>query len=366
MVPIINEYASTLALHLVPGSASPMFSPFFSPIAHKRFQAFWSQTRSRYALIILSIAFLMSLPAEFIANSKPLIVMYQGELFVPVLKTYKGQDFGQNTIVPPDYKAIKGHIREHGWMIMPPIAWGRDESNYSPDVFPGPPSAENWLGTDDSGRDVFVRLLYGFRLSMLLGLFCLFTTALMAVIMGGLGGYLGGKVDLITQRFVEIWAALPPLFVILLLSGLLDPSPLMLMFCLSAFLWTPMQYYLRGECLRVRNMDYVHAAVSLGATHRRIFFRHVLANSLTPLITLAPFVMNQSILALSFLDFLGLGVPAPTASLGELLRQGKEHILQSWWLIVYPLTVLSLTLLMLNFIGDGIREAFDPRAYSSV
>ena len=336
-----------------------------SPITKKRLQAFWSLPQSRFSLIVVSLLFLISLPAEFLANSKPLVVSYEGQLFFPVLFTYRGTDFDQTTITPPDYKALKGHIESRGWMIQAPIAWGSNESNLNPESYPSPPSSENWMGTDDRGRDVFVRLLYGFRLSMLLALFCLVAATFMGIVVGGFQGFLGGKSDLVGQRFVELWTSLPPLFIIILIAHLFEPSIPVLMICLAAFLWAPAQYYTRGECVRVKNMDYVRAAESLGASRLRVFWYHVLPNSLTPLITLAPFIMNQSILALSFLDYLGLGVPAPTSSLGELLRQGKEHVLQSWWLIVYPLTTLTVTLLLLNFVGDGVREAFDPRSYSS-
>lgn len=338
---------------------------FVTPVVRKRIKAFWSLRRCRYSFLLITVLFVISLPAEFIANSEPLVLSYDGKLFFPVLFTYKGQDFHQTTITSPDYKALKDHIQSRGWMIQAPIAWGSNESNTSPHTYPGPPTLENWLGTDDRGRDVFVRLLYGFRLSMLLALFSLLVAATMGILVGGLQGFLGGKTDLVGQRFVELWTSLPPLFIIILIAHLFEPSIPVLMLCLSAFLWIPAQYYIRGECLKTKGLEFVSAAESLGASRLRVFWHHVMPNSLTPLITLAPFIMNQSILSLSFLDYLGLGVPAPAASLGELLRQGKEHVLQSWWLIVYPLTTLTLTLLLLNFVGDGVREAFDPRAYSS-
>lgn len=336
-----------------------------STVTRRRWQAFWQIRRSRWALLCISGMILVSLPAEFLANSKPLVISYEGRWYFPVVRHYSGTEFGGDSIVSPDYKAIRAHIESRGWMITPPVFWGSNESNPAPELYPSPPSAQNWLGTDDRGRDVFVRLLYGFRLSMLLGLFSLLVAALLGVIVGGIQGFLGGKVDLAGQRIVEMWTSLPALFILILIAHLFEPSAAMLMLCLAAFLWVPAQYYIRGECLKTKNLAFVMVAESLGASKLRQFWHHVLPNSLTPLITLAPFIMNQAILSLSFLDYLGLGVPAPTASLGEMLRQGKEHILHSWWLTCYPLALLTLSLLMLNFVGDGIRAAFDPRTFSS-
>ena len=338
---------------------------FISVITRKRIACFWGLRRSRYALLAVGFLFFFSLPANFIASSKPLMVFYRGQLFFPVAFDYQGKDFGQDSVLPPDYKAIRDHLESHGWVVAAPISWGSNESNLRPPRYPSPPSRENWLGTDNRGRDVFVRLLYGFRMSMIVALFSLFVAAVFGVVVGGLQGFLGGKIDLIGQRLVEVWNALPALFILIFISHLFTPSVFILMLCLSSFLWVSPQYFIRGECLKTKSYDFVLAAKSLGATKGRVFWSHVMPNSLTPLITLAPFIMNQAILSLSFLDYLGLGVPAPGASLGELLRQGKDHILQSWWLTVYPLATLSFTLLMLNFIGDGIREAFDPRSYSS-
>ena len=336
-----------------------------SALTRKRWQAFWRVRRSRWALLCITSMFLLSLPAEFLANSKPLIISYQGQLYFPILQNYQGTDFGQDSIVPPDYKAIRAQIEAEGWMITAPVFWGSNETNPQPDIYPGPPSAENWLGTDDRGRDVFVRLLYGFRLSMLMAVFALLVAALLGVMVGGVQGFMGGKIDLIGQRVVEIWTSLPSLFILILVAHLFEPTAPMLMVCLASFIWMPAQYYIRAECLKVKGLDFVKVAESLGASKMRIFWVHVLPNSLNPLITLAPFIMNASIIILSSLDYLGLGVQAPTASLGELLRQGKEHILHSWWLTFYPLSVLTLSLLMLNFVGDGIRAAFDPRSYST-
>lgn len=334
-----------------------------SPVTRKRLRTFMAIRRSRYALMIIMMMFMMSLPAEFIANSRPLMVVFEGQVYFPVLVNYKGTDFGQDQIVPPDYKALRSHIESRGWMITAPVFWGPNESNLHPDRYPSPPSSQNWLGTDDRGRDVFVRLLYGFRLSMILALFALIVAAALGVLVGGLQGFLGGKVDLFGQRLVEIWTSLPALFILILISHLFEPSVPILMVCLAAFLWVPAQYYIRGECLKTKGLDYVLVSESLGASKMRVFWSHVLPNSISPLITLTPFIMNSSILTLSFLDYLGLGVQAPTASLGEMLRQGKEHILHSWWLTCYPLSVLTVSLLMLNFVGDGIREAFDPRSH---
>ncbi|MCY4380232.1 MAG: ABC transporter permease subunit [Proteobacteria bacterium] len=306
--------------------------------------------------------FLISLPIELFCHSDPLLVKYKGEFFFPLLKTYKATDFGGYALGSPDYKALQSEIESHGFMIVPVIWWGSNETNMKPDRYPAPPSFDNWLGTDDRGRDVFVRLIYGFRLSMILALFCLFVASFIGIFWGGAQGYFGGKIDLIAQRFVETWQSLPALFVMLLISHLFEPSIEVLLVCLAAFLWIAPQYYIRGECLKVKGATFVQVARSLGASEWRIFTCHVIPNALTPLITLAPFIMNQSILFLAFLDYLGLGVQAPTASLGELLRQGKENMLYAWWLCFYPLLTVTLTLLLLNFVGDGVRQAFDPKA----
>lgn len=327
----------------------------------QKIHVFWSIRRARYAFIVIAAACTISFPAEFIANSKPLFISYHGQWYFPVLKNYRGSDFAEEIMILPDYKSMEEKILENGWMLRPLIWWGYNETNPNPAAYPSPPSSENILGTDNRGRDVLVRLIYGFRLSLLVGLVTLIISAFIGIFLGGVQGFFGGRIDLLLQRIIEVWVGMPPLLIIILLSHLFSPNVLILTFCLASFLWISPQYHIRGECLKIQNMEYVQAARSFGISSWTILARHVLPNAITPLITLAPFIINSSILSLSFLDYLGLGVQAPSASLGELLRQGRKHILQCWWLSVCPLVVLSSTLLLLNFIGDGLRCAFDPR-----
>lgn len=342
-----------------------MFSFIYNklnPLAQKRVRNFKKIRRARFSLVIVSIAFLLSLFAEIIANSKPLMVSYQGEWFFPVFKTYQAKQFGGTGLVEPQYKEIKNKIKENGFIIPPPIWWGYNESNTKIDSYPSPPSMDNMLGTDDRGRDVFVRILYGFRLSMGFAIIALIFALILGTLVGGLQGFFGGKLDLLGQRAVEMWVSLPSIFVIILVVNVFEPSVFLLMCCMVAFLWIGTQYYVRGECLRLKQKDFAVAAQSFGASKWQIFKSHIVPNAITPMVTLAPFVMNQAILFLSFLDYMGLGVQPPTASLGELLKQGRDNFLNSWWLAFYPFLALVLTLLLLNFIGEGVRKAFDPRA----
>ncbi|MFK7873585.1 MAG: ABC transporter permease subunit [Oligoflexales bacterium] len=334
----------------------------YDPLFYKRMKRFVGIGRARRALILLCIGFVLSLFAEIIANKNPLVVSYKGSLYFPFLTVYQGHDFGWDSVIEPQYKDQKEEIVSHGWYLPPLVWWGVNESNDALDRYPSPPGVDNWLGTDDRGRDVFVRLLYGFRLSMMFAVFTLFVALFLGTMIGGLQGFFGGLVDLIGQRFVEIWVSLPPIFVVILIVNVLQPNLWVLLLTISAFSWISAQYYIRGESLRLKNMDYTHAAKTFGSTRWQIFKNHIVPNAMTPMITLIPFVMNQSILFLSFLDFMGLGVQAPTASIGELLRQGRENFLEAWWLAFFPFFILVVTLLLLSFVGEGVRQAFDPRA----
>lgn len=335
---------------------------FFDPITRKRIEKFLQIKRSKYSLIIMTIAFVLSLFAELIANDKPLMVNHQGSLYFPVLKIYKGTDFGLNSALEPDYKRDQKYFRDNGWILEPLIWWGYNESNDKLAKYPAPPGKKNWLGTDDRGRDVFVRLLYGFRISMMFGLVTLFFALLLGTFIGGAQGFFGGKVDLIGQRMVEIWVSLPYLFVLILVVNIFEPSLLILVLILAAFTWINTSYYMRAECLRLKNQEFVMVAQSLGASKVQTFFTHVIPNAITPLVTVAPFVLSMSITVLAFLDYLGLGVQAPTASIGELLKQARNNFLFAWWLGLYPFITLVTTLLLINFVGEGVRKAFDPRA----
>lgn len=342
-----------------------MFSAIYKkldPLSQKRIRTFVRIRRAYLSLIVITVCFVLSLFAEFLANSKPLLISYKGELFFPIVKTYQQKDFGGNSIVEPTYKNFVDEIEEHGFLIRPPIWWGYNETNEALDSYPAPPSANNWLGTDDRGRDVFVRILYGFRLSVGFAILALIFALIVGTLIGGVQGFFGGKLDLFGQRFVEMWVSLPSIFVIILVVNIFEPSVFVLMACMVAFLWIGAQYYVRGECLRLKNKDFALAAESFGASKWQVFKSHIVPNAVTPMVTLAPFIMNQAILFLSFLDYIGLGVQPPTASIGELLRQGRDNFLNSWWLAFYPFIGLVATLLLLNFIGEGVRKAFDPRA----
>ena len=334
------------------------------PLTQKRIRMFQSLKRSRISLWLLSIGFLVSLLANVVANDKPVFVWYEGKAYFPVAKVYKAHTFGGEGEVEPDYKALKDSINKQGLLIPPLIWWGMNESNSELNDYPGEPSKQNLLGTDDRGRDVFVRLLYGFRTSILFAVFALVTSLLLGTFVGGLQGFFGGKLDLIGQRFVEIWTSLPTIFVIILVVNIFEPSVPILMLVMVAFLWISSQYYIRGECLRLKNKDFALAATSFGASKWQVFTQHIIPNAITPIVTIAPFTMNQAILFLSFLDFMGLGVQAPTASLGELLLQGRTNFFNAWWLALYPFLTLVILLLLLNFVGEGVRKAFDPRALS--
>lgn len=334
----------------------------FDPLTQKRIRNFKRIRRAYYSFWILAFAFIVSVFAEGIANDSPLMVTYKGDFFFPVVKTYPATLFGGANEVEPNFKKIAPEIEEHGFILPPLIWWGYNESNRDLNSYPSPPGIENWLGTDDRGRDVFVRILYGFRLSMVFAIITLVFALILGTCIGGLQGFFGGKLDLLGQRFVEMWVSLPPIFVVILIVNVFEPNVLWLMLIIVAFLWVSAQYYIRGESLRLKNKDFAKAATSFGASKLEVFFKHIVPNAVTPMVTLAPFIMNQSILFLSFLDYLGLGVQPPTASIGELLRQGRDNFLTAWWLGFFPFIALVATLILLNFVGEGVRKAFDPRA----
>ena len=343
-------------------SISKIIYEKLDPLTQKRVRSFKRMRRAYLSLWILSIAFVVSGFAEMIANNNPLFVYYKGDFYFPFAVTYDATEFGGSSAVEPNYKKIKETIEKDGFMIPPPIWWGYNESNGFLDSYPAGPNSYNLMGTDDRGRDVFVRVLYGFRLSMIFAIVTLFFALILGTCIGGLQGFFGGKFDLLGQRFVEMWVSLPPIFVVILVVNIFEPNVFWLMLIIVAFLWVSAQYYIRGESLRLKNKDFAKAASSFGASKLNVFFKHIVPNAITPMVTLAPFIMNQSILFLSFLDYLGLGVQPPTASIGELLRQGRDNFLTAWWLGFFPFLALVITLILLNFIGEGVRKAFDPRA----
>lgn len=316
------------------------------------------------SLVVFCTLVVLSLGAELIANDKPLVVRYEGSFYFPMAKDYPETTFGGDFPTPPDYQDpyVRKRITEGAnWALYTLIPYGsRTMSYYTPTPFPSPPSATNWLGTDERGRDLLAQLIYGFRLSVLFGLALMAIGVVIGVITGAIQGYFGGKTDLAFQRLIEIWSSMPELYLLIIFSAVFAPSVLLLVVLLSLFGWMGLSDYVRAEFLRNRQMDYVKAARALGVGNGRIMWRHILPNSMTPVVTFLPFRMSAAILALTSLDFLGLGVPPGTPSLGELLSQGKQNI-DTWWISIATFAVLVVTLLLLTFMGDALRDALDPR-----
>jgi microcin C transport system permease protein len=320
--------------------------------------------RGVLSLWIFSIAFVISLFAEVISNDRPLIVVYQGETYFPLLQSYPEKTFGGDFETPTDFldPFIERSIREgSNWAIYPLNRYSFTSLNYfAPSPNPAPPSAVNWLGTDDRGRDVFARLLYGFRTSVLFALALTAIGVVLGIVMGAIQGYFAGRIDLVIQRFIEIWGSVPELYLLIILASVFEPGLLILLVILSLFGWMGLADYVRAEFLRNRALDYVTAARALGLSNLQIISRHVLPNSMTPVIAFLPFRMSAAILALTSLDFLGLGVPSNTPSLGELLAQGKAN-LDAWWISLGTFSVLVVLLMLLIFIGEALRDALDTR-----
>jgi microcin C transport system permease protein len=325
---------------------------------------FRQSRRGYWSLVIFVVLFALSLIGEVLSNDRPLVARYNGEFVFPVIKNYSETKFGGDFDSPADYldPFIRDQFKKDGnWAIYPPNHYYYDTLNYfatSPN--PAPPSGENWLGTDDRGRDVFARLLYGFRVSVLFGFALTITGVVLGVITGAIQGYFAGRTDLFFQRFMEIWGSMPELYLLIIFASIFEPSIGLLLILLSLFGWMGLSDYVRADFLRNRNLEYVQAARAMGLSNRQIIWRHVLPNSLTPVVTFLPFRMSAAILALTSLDFLGLGVPPGTPSLGELLAQGKNN-LDAWWIAVSTFVVLTMTLLLLTNIGDALRNALDVR-----
>ena len=316
------------------------------------------------SLVVFCTLVVFSLFAELLSNERPLLVRYQGEFYLPMLHDYAEKTFGGDFESPADY--LDPYVRKRittgdNWAIYTLNPYGSRTIAYeSPLPFPSPPSRDNWLGTDERGRDMLAQLLYGFRLSVLFGLALTAIGVGVGVITGAVQGYFGGRTDLAFQRFIEIWSSMPELYLLIIFSAIFAPSVALLLLLLSLFGWMGLSDYVRAEFLRNRQMDYVKAARALGVGNGPIMWRHILPNSLTPVVTFLPFRMSAAILALTSLDFLGLGVPPGTPSLGELLSQGKGN-LDAWWISIETFAVLVITLLLLTFMGDALRDALDPR-----
>jgi len=337
------------------------------PLVKKQIKRFTKNRRGLYSFWIVTLLFVLSLGSEWICNNKPLILRFEGSLYFPMFSFYPAQQFGQEVTVTPDYKALRKSERYQqgagNFMLLPPIPYSPNESVTNlPSEPPSRPTTQNLLGTDDRGRDLLTRLIYGFRNSMVFALVSWIIIVLLAYFFGAIQGYSGGRVDLYGQRLTEIWNALPVLYVIIFLISIVPSSLILLILIWVTFSWTGLASYIRAEVLRIRKLDFILASKALGVGTPRVLIRHILPNTLTPIITFSPFIISASVGALAALDYLGLGLPAPTSSWGELLRQGKEN-LNSWWLVVFPFTCLFTTLLLLNFVGEALRSAFDTREH---
>lgn len=355
--------------HAMHGS-TPAATPILRNV--RREQTPWGQRWARFrrsrrgyvSLWIFAALFGLSLFAEFLSNDKPLWVHYQGENYFPIFQSYPETTFGGDFLTETDYNdpdMVRTLTAGDNFVWFAPNRYRYDSINYfATQPNPAPPSRENLLGTDDRGRDVLARLIYGFRLSVLFAFALTVVATAIGILFGAVQGYFGGRVDLIFQRFIEIWGSMPELYLLIIFASIFQPSIILLLILLSLFGWMALSDYVRAEFLRGRNLDYVRAARALGASDRTIMWRHLMPNSLTPVVTFLPFRISGAILALTSLDFLGLGVPPSTPSLGELLAQGKDNI-DAWWLSLGTFIVLVGTLSLLIFIGEALREAMDTR-----
>ena len=360
--------------------------PWLSPINQRRLANFKANRRGFWSVWVFLVLFVLAMGAEFLTNDRPILVSYKGEILMPVFIDYPEEKFG-GFLAVTDYRDpyIQEEVNADGWMLWPPVRYSyRSVNKEIPVPAPAPPSWTmdeeqrcsrypqgaddpncvignwNWLGTDDQGRDVLARLVYGFRISVLFGLALTLASSVIGIAAGAVQGYYGGWVDLIFQRFIEIWTAIPTLYLILIVSSVLAPGFWTLFTILLAFSWVALVGVVRAEFLRGRNFEYISAARALGVSNRVIMWRHLLPNAMVATLTFMPFILNGSISTLTALDFLGFGLPPGSASLGELLAQGKNN-LQAPWLGITGFIVISLMLSLLIFIGEAVRDAFDPR-----
>jgi microcin C transport system permease protein len=344
-------------------TASRFLGVRITPLTRRRLQNFRANKRGFWSLWLFLALFVLSLFAEFIANDRPFVVSYDGALYFPVFVSYPETTFGGDFPTETDYRDafVQKLIAEHGWAIWPLIPYDYHTINYDlASPAPSPPDSANWLGTDDQGRDVLARLIYGFRISVLFGLTLTILSSIVGVAAGAVQGYFGGLTDLLFQRFIEIWSGLPVLYLLIILAAVVQPNFWWLLGLMLLFSWMGLVDVVRAEFLRARNFDYVRAAKALGVTDPVIIVRHVLPNAMVATLTFLPFILNGSVVTLTSLDFLGFGLPPGAASLGELLAQGKAN-LQAPWLGITSFLVLAVMLSLLFFIGEAVRDAFDPR-----
>ncbi|MEZ9300626.1 ABC transporter permease [Vibrio splendidus] len=335
---------------------------FNNPLAEARWLRFKANKRGFISLWIFTILFGLSLFAEIIANDKPLLVSYDNQWFVPVLNEYAETEFGGEFETEADYKDpyVIELIEDNGYIVWPIIPFSYDTINFDiSGAVPSEPDSVNWLGTDDKGRDVLARIIYGFRISVLFGFILTIVSSVVGVVVGATQGYYGGWVDLFGQRFIEVCSGMPTLFLLIILSSFIEPNFWWLLGIMVLFSWMSLVGIVRAEFLRCRNFDYVRAAQAMGVDDKRIMLRHMLPNAMVASLTMMPFILSGSVTTLTSLDFLGFGLPAGSPSLGELLAQGKAN-LQAPWLGISAFVVLSLMLTLLVFVGEAVRDAFDP------
>jgi microcin C transport system permease protein len=335
-----------------------------SPITRRRLQQFKANKRGFYSLWIFIALFTLCLFAELIANDKPILLKYGNKYAMPIFQLVTEKQLGGDFDTEADYRDeyVQDLIKQNdGWMVWPPIRYSYGTINFAnPKPAPSAPDGDNWLGTDDQGRDVLARLIYGFRISILFGLALTLVSSVIGVIAGGIQGYFGGRVDMTMQRFIEVWSGLPVLFILIIMASIITPGFWSLLTIMLLFSWTTLVDVVRAEFLRARNFDYVRAARALGVNNITIMWRHVLPNAMVATLTFMPFVLTGSITILTSLDFLGFGLPPGSASLGELLQQGKNN-LQAPWLGITAFFSIAVMLTLLTFVGEAVRDAFDPR-----
>jgi len=351
---------------ILPLGVTPPPPTFFgrpiTPLTRRRLDNFRANKRGFWSLWLFLVIFGVTLFAEFVANDRPLLISYDGAFYMPVFHSYPETTFGGVFPTEADYHdpEVKQLIEAQGWIVWPLIPYSFDTITTAPGPYPSPPSAVDWLGTDDQGRDVLARLIYGFRISVLFGLALTLFSSIIGVAAGAAQGYFGGIIDLGFQRFIEVWSGLPVLYLLIILASLVQPNFWWLLGLMLLFSWTQLVDVVRAEFLRARNFDYVRAARALGMPDRQIILRHVLPNATVATITFMPFILNASITTLTSLDFLGFGLPPGSPSLGELLAQGKAN-LQAPWLGIVSFVTLAVMLSLLTFVGEAVRDAFDPR-----
>jgi microcin C transport system permease protein len=340
-------------------------------VMRRRWRKFRTMKRGWYSFVALLTLYLLSFLNPLFINSRALIVKHNGEYHFPALGAhYEARDFGQRRIGEADYRQLQATFEQAGgddWVLMPLYPYHPNESLLDDPNLPGPPphapSKSHWLGTDDRARDVLARLAYGFNISITFGLLVVLGSYLIGMAIGSTLGFFGNRVDIYGQRLVEIWAGMPFLYTVIIISSIVKPNLYLLIGILAIFSWVGISFYMRGEFYREKSRDYVAAAIAQGESRRSIMFRHILPNSLTPIVSFAPFALVGAISSLVSLDFLGFGLRPPTPSWGELVGQGLQNI-YSWHLVIFPLSALFITLMMVVFIGEAVREAFDPKVFS--